>query len=180
MLPADERLQPGQPAGGQLDDRLVMDSQLSVVDRPPQGTLRLQPNQCPRPHVIVEQLGAVPTSLLGPVHGRVGVSEQGVGGVMGRRRGQGDADTGGDADLPALEGKGWGERLAQALGDHQGLALVVQILAEHHELVAPEAGHRVAGADDGSQPLGGAHQQFVAGGVAEAVVDQLEPVDVEE
>ena len=53
-------------------------------------------------------------------------------------------------------------------------------LADHHELVAAEAGHGVGGAHALSQPVGGLHQQLVAGAVAEAVVDDLEVVEVEE
>ena len=53
-------------------------------------------------------------------------------------------------------------------------------LDEHRELVAAEAGHRVAGADRVAQPVGDLDQQLVAGGVAEAVVDLLEAVEVQE
>ena len=34
MLPADERLEPNDGSGGQLDDRLVMDAQFDPLERP--------------------------------------------------------------------------------------------------------------------------------------------------
>ena len=54
------------------------------------------------------------------------------------------------------------------------------VLGEDHELVAAEAGDGVVGAHDRAEPLGEADEQLVAGAVAEAVVDDLEPVEVEE
>ncbi len=61
-----------------------------------------------------------------------------------------------------------------------GLGVVDEVLAQDHELVAAEAGHGVAGAQGHGQALGDAHQQPVAQAVAEAVVDHLEVVEVEE
>ena len=56
----------------------------------------------------------------------------------------------------------------------------VEVLQQHHELVAAEARRRVAGADALREPLGHVDQRLVAGAVAEAVVDRLEVVDIEE
>jgi hypothetical protein len=65
-------------------------------------------------------------------------------------------------------------------GHHEGIELAVEILAEHGELVSAEAGQGVAGAEDGLQPLGQGLQDLVADGVPKAVVDDLEPIDVDE
>ena len=56
----------------------------------------------------------------------------------------------------------------------------VDVLEQHGELVAAEARGGVAGADAGVEALGDGQQDLVAGGVAEAVVDRLEVVEVEE
>ena len=48
------------------------------------------------------------------------------------------------------------------------------------ELVAAEAGHGVLPADGSRQALADRDEQLVAGVVAEAVVHDLEPVEVEE
>ncbi len=51
---------------------------------------------------------------------------------------------------------------------------------QDRELVAAQAGDHVLRAHRGHDALGHLHQQLVAGGVADAVVDQLEPVQVQE
>ena len=51
---------------------------------------------------------------------------------------------------------------------------------EHRELVSPEAGHGVAGADGAAEAVGDLDQQTVAGLVTVAVVDQFESVEIEE
>ena len=52
--------------------------------------------------------------------------------------------------------------------------------AHDHELVSAGAGREVRCAQDALQTLGERDEQVVAGGVAERVVDELEPVEVEE
>jgi hypothetical protein len=50
---------------------------------------------------------------------------------------------------------------------------------QHDELVSAQSGHDVGGAEAAEQQLGEMPQQGVAGGMAEAVVDRLEFVEVE-
>src|SRR4030095_2648700 len=54
------------------------------------------------------------------------------------------------------------------------------LLEEDDELVATEPGHRVARATRPQDPLGDRHEHLVADLVAQAVVDELEPVEVEQ
>jgi hypothetical protein len=67
----------------------------------------------------------------------------------------------------------------QAPGDHQGFVLIHD-LAQHGELVAAEPGDEILAAEGLFEPPGDPPQQLVAGVMAEAVVDHLEPVEVEE
>ena len=55
-----------------------------------------------------------------------------------------------------------------------------QVLAEHDELVAAEAGHGVARPQRPLEAPGQGHQQRVPGGKALGVVDELEAVEVHE
>ena len=51
---------------------------------------------------------------------------------------------------------------------------------DHPELVAAEAGDRVAGPEAALEPLADRDEEAVADGVAEALVDHLEAVEVEQ
>ena len=129
-------------------------------------------------HLLVEDLEPVASELLGPVHRRVGVAQQHV-----RRRtvADGEAEAGREEHLAAVvEDERLGQHLVEPVGDREHRALAGHVLGEDHELVATEAGDGVVGPHDGAQPLGEADEQLVAGPVAEAVVDDLEPVEVEE
>jgi hypothetical protein len=79
--------------------------------------------------------------------------------------------------LGAGQHEGRLERRADACG---GLQRIGGGLEQHGELVAAEPGDGVAGAGRAGDPLRDAHEQLVTGGVAEAVVDRLEVVQVEE
>ncbi len=82
--------------------------------------------------------------------------------------------------LDAAELEGPVERAVDPFGDRQRLLLVGELLDQDPELVAAEAGDGVAGAEVRAQPRRDRPQQLVALVVAEAVVDQLEVVEVEE
>ena len=72
------------------------------------------------------------------------------------------------------------EQGAQPLGDRERLRRVGEVLAEHDELVAAEARERVVDAQAVGQARGEAAEQLVAGLVAQAVVDDLELVEIDE
>ena len=56
----------------------------------------------------------------------------------------------------------------------------LDVLLEHHELVAAEPRHEILGPQHLAQPVGDRAQQLVAAGMAERVVDLLELVEVDE
>ena len=113
---------------------------------------------------------------LGPVHGQVGVVDQGRGvvGVVGPD-GDGDAEPAGHLGVVQHHRRGDGG--AQPFGQVQR---VLATLDRHDgdELVPAQAGHELAGTQGGAHPLGDLDQQLVAGGVAVDVVDLLEPIQV--
>ncbi len=82
--------------------------------------------------------------------------------------------------VDALHREGLGEGRGDPLGDRHRLGVVGEAVDQDPELVAAEAGDDVAGAQVRAQPRRDGAQQGVAGVVAEAVVDQLEVVEVEE
>ncbi len=92
----------------------------------------------------------------------------------------GDADAGTGVHLPARHLDGRVEGVEDALGHlHHGSG-IGGVLEQHGELVAAEAGGRVARTQAAPQAVGHGAEQLVARPVPEAVVDQLEVVEVDE
>jgi hypothetical protein len=79
VVPADLRLQPGQPAAGQLDHRLVADGELLADDGPAQRRLEVEALHGPGVHGRVEPPDPGPAGRLGRVHGHVGVPREPLG-----------------------------------------------------------------------------------------------------
>ena len=76
------------------------------------------------------------------------------------------------------------QRLAQHrqqfAGDALDLVTLGGLLQNDHELVAAEPRHDVARTQRAAQPAADLHQQHVAGVVAQRIVDDLEPVEIDE
>ena len=179
VLPAQQRLETLDPLAVEGDLGLVVQEQLvGALQRPPQVAQHREPDGRGRVHLGLEDDGAA-LELLRRVHGDVGVPEQllAVGAVP---RGQDDADAGLDVEDHAVDVERLVQGLAQPLGDGLGLADAVHRRQHDGELVATEAADGVRVAQDGPQPRADLAEQLVPVGVAEAVVDLLEPVQVDE
>ena len=129
-------------------------------------------------HVAGEDLVAGAAARLRPVHRRVRVAQHVLGALVARAR-QRDADADAGEHLVPAHLDGRGQLLVDPLGDAGGVRLAVDVVEQHGELVAAQARQRVAGPQAALQPARGADQQLVAGLVSEAVVDRLEPIEVE-
>ena len=178
VRPAHQRLEPGDPAAGQGDDRLVDEGEGRGVDRLLQGGLHLPAAD----HPGAEHRGVpAPLSLarrLGRIQGQVRVPEQlvDVGAVLGG----GHADGGGGDHRPV----GQVERLAEGphhpLGERLHRGRAGQVLDQQRELVAAEPGRGVGLPHHRGQPEARRHQQLVTDAVAHGVVGHLEVVQVHE
>ena len=130
-------------------------------------------------HPRLEHLVAALPGRLGRVHGHVGVSQQLVGRLAVERR-ERDPDAHVREHLLAADEEGRTQDGEGPLGDldrHLGVRAFVE---QDGELVATQAGHRVARPHTRAQPLADLPEKAVTGAVAEAVVDRLEPVHVQE
>ena len=83
-------------------------------------------------------------------------------------------------ELSPPQTKGFGQIVQNALGHHGGVFGLLNPHQQQDELVAPQAGHGVLVAHLAPQAVGGLLQQLVARRVAQAVVDVLEVVQVQE
>ena len=126
-----------------------------------------------------EQEDAPAAGPLRPVHRRVGVADQVLADLVGAGA-QGDADARAGRRVAVRQLEWRAEQLQHALGHGDRVLLVGDVLAQDRELVATEAGDRLVPAQRVAQPLGDRQDQLVAGRMAEAVVDDLEAVEVEE
>jgi hypothetical protein len=72
------------------------------------------------------------------------------------------------------------EDVSQPPGHRQGVGLAADVLADDQELVAAETSEGVGRSEHSGQTLGHGHQQLVARAVAEGVVHQLEPLQINE
>jgi hypothetical protein len=131
-------------------------------------------------HLWLEQPVAALALVLCDVHRGVGVADQ----LVGERRALADhhRDARAAAHGQLLVGRAHRrrERVDHALGGLDRFVAMLDVLQQQRELVTAEAGRRVTGADARGQALADLDQHLVAGGVAEAVVDDLEVVEVQE
>ena len=112
--------------------------------------------------------------MLGAVDGGVGVGDHGLRVLAGPRRG--DAEAGGHGELVPADA----DRVLERVQQPSRVGLPLGRADQREELVAAEAGERRRRRGVVAQPLGDLDQQRVADGVAEAVVDALEVVEVDE
>ena len=162
------------------DERLVVHAELVVHERAAQRDSRSRAaRRRARASVSCEHLDAAAAQLLGREHRDV-ASRSRRSGVSSSPVGQRDADARGEEHLAGREHERLGENGSHALGDGEDVAFVLRVVAHDGELVAAEARDRVAGAQDALDALRDHGEQLVAGREAEAVVDDLEVVEVEE
>ena len=179
MLPAQKRFGAASAAVAQIDFRLVEKPELAAL----QGTTQLGAEPRPRARALVdlgsEELVAVAMRLLCPVHGRIRRPQQRFG-VRTVARKCGDADARCREHFLAGEVDRHGERVEDLLRNDGGVVRSGEIGEHGREFIAADARDGVSGTHRSRQPLGHLAQQFVARGVAQRIVDELEIIQVDE
>ena len=179
MRPADERLQALDAARRHFHDGQVVHAELLAYQGPAQVCLQVEQLRRPLAHGGVEHHRPRAALCLGPVHGGVRVEEQILRPRVGRR-GERDPEAGGGEDLVARDGERLRGDLMDAVRHHRRVVRLAHVVEQDGELVSSLPRQRVALAEAGVQPGGHLHQELVPGGVAQAVVHGLEPIEVEE
>ena len=164
--------------GREQDDRLVDHLEPVAGDGPAQIVLEAEAVAHARVHRLVEHLVARLAARLGVIHRRVGVAHHFVGIVVVRRP-ERDADARGREHLAAADRERQAERFLDPERDGVGLRVVVQAAEQDGELVAAEPRDGVAGTQAGLEAARRLDEQLVADQVAEAVVDDLEAIEIE-
>ena len=179
MIPAQQRLEAGDGAILQPHDRLEIDLDLAARERAAQIGLERQPVGALRAHARPEHLDAIAAAVLGVAHGDLGVLEHVVALGVQLRIEQGDADRGRQADLALGEGDRRRQRAAHGLGELHDMFGIGFGNDDDRERVAGNAGQRVLRLQQARQPARGRQQDRIAGGHADALVDLLEPVEID-
>ena len=165
VAPAQERLGAEDLGGLEVEEGLEVELELVVGDGLAEAALEGEPLDGLGVHGGRVELVVVAALLLGPVHRRVGVADERLG-IVTVRRVHGDAHARRDEELAAVDPEGIVDRLADLPGDLGGVFLGGDARDEERELVAAEAGDRVALADVLLDALGDLAQQLVADRVA--------------
>ena len=129
-------------------------------------------------HAVVEHRAAPAAEALGGVHGDVGVAQQHLGGddpieVVG------DPDAADDLQRAPLEQHRLGQELTDAGADLHRLRRRRNLFQDDGELVATEAGQGVGRPQHPLDAPGQLDEELVPGRVTDAVVDQLEAIQVD-
>jgi len=189
-VPAQQRLDAGDHAVGGACLRLVVQEELAALDGAAQRVLERKPGGHRGVQVLAEEAEDAAALRLGAVHRHVGMPDEAVE-IDAVGRVHRDADAGRDDDLllPELQRRAQG--IQQALRDQRGVVGTGKVLGDDGELVAAEAGdgegavvlrprQRVDAAHAAGQERGHVLQQAVPRLVAQAVVHDLEAIEVEE
>ena len=177
--PAQERLHADDPAGRELDDRLVVEPELGAVDGAPQVVLERRPVDGLGVHLGVEQDRRPDRVELRAVERDLRLLEQ-VAGVRDDGPPDREPEARADVHLAAAEVERLRDGGLDPRRDPLRLADAAHRAEEDAELVGAQPRDGVGGARRGEQPPADLDQQQVARVVAQALVDDLEPVEVEE
>jgi len=178
VAPAHQRLEPHEvpPARGHL--RLVVEREFVRLDGLAEVAFEVAAFGHRLVHGGFEHAVGVPPLQLRPVEGEVGALEHLLAALAVLRH-QGDADA--EADLHPLLAEG--DRRVHGKDEAPRQILdggeVASLGHQHGELVAAQAGHHILRVHLHPDAVGDGAQHRIPREVAEAVVDGLEPVEVE-
>ena len=180
MVPAQQRLDAGDLAGRHIDLRLIVQRELVALQRAAQRGLQRQALDRLRLDLLGEEAEAVLAVFLGEVHRHVGVLGQrlhvgAVGrdtsrcrsrpwcGTRGRSAASGWLST--DSSSPAMRSTSWRSAASSRMTTNSS---------------PPSRATTSLDAQRAAQPAADLHQQHVAGVVPQRIVDDLEPVEIDE
>jgi len=177
--PAYQRLGAADAPGDDIHLGLEEQHEFLVVDGAPQGVLHVQAGHRLGIHLRREEAEGVAARLLGAVHGRVGILDQGIGidGIVGIH---GNADAHRHRHFMALQVEGLAHRFADLVDHAHGMLRPFGQHQDGGKFIAAETADGVAHAQAVDEAAGKLAQQIVADGVAQRVVDILETVDIHE
>ena len=186
MRPAHQRLGGHCAAAANIDLRLKFQDELVALQRQHQIAFQVGPVGCLQRQFRTIHFRTAAPLMLGMIHGDIGRAQQSrqrlaMVGVAG------DADRRAQVDMLTAEVKPFAQRELDRAGNARGGAMAGQVGEEHGELVTrqpPDHGIARPSSDlrhhHFAQPPGDPRQQLVARGMAQRIIDALEPVQIDE
>ena len=178
MVPADQRLERADAVVLEVEQGLVVELELAALEREPQVGFELPPLLRSLVEAFLEEGVGAAARFLGAIEREVGVAQKrlAVAAVVGSDR---DPDAGRRHQLVAVDRRAAARSAARISRASRSTALrsspmpcrTTNSSPPRRPTKCPRAASRSA--------LGHRHQQRVAGGVAQRVVDHLELVEVE-
>ena len=178
VAPADQRLDAHRFARDQVDNQLKREEQAAVGDPLAQCRLGRETLRRANRKGVDELLVAAAALRLRAIHRKVRMAQERLRLLV--TFWHDDPKAGAHHDLAPLDGYGIAHRPEDPRRHLRHLLGVIDGLEHHDELVPAEPRDRVAVANDLAKPRGDMTKEGVARAVAEAVVDDLEAVEVEE
>ena len=179
ILPAHQGLGTADVPAFQADHRLVMHRQRALLECAAQSGFEMDAPHRALGDALLVKVESVAPAVLGLVHRRVGMLHQRLG-VPAVLRVQADADAGGNMQRVIADDQHLFQRLDDFFRHVRGGLAIPQIFQQDHELVAAQTGECILFAQQHPDAPGHGLQHGIADGVAETVVDRLEPVQVDE
>src|SRR5918992_1643225 len=179
MRPTGKRLERHNPPVTGADDRLIMYAELAAVERQSQVVFEsgAGPLRGARPRV--EYLEASFAAGLRAIHREVGVTEKLLV-SFDSNPAKRDPNAGGDDNLAPVTEQRHVQRFLHSLPHTGRVGRIPQVVEEYGEFVTAEPRKHIARPHGSLEPPRNTGEQAIAGQVAEAVVDLLEPIEIEE
>src|SRR5215213_5644397 len=178
MSPSHQGLHLGNGVGIERHLGLIVDLEAALFDRPPEIFLELEALEGPGVHAGTEHLVA-PFGPLGLIQGCVRVPQE-VGRPYGATVTKGDPHAGGDGDFVLGDGERLVQGRQQTLRDTDRSTRIPEVCEQDGELVPTETGGAVPRAETVAYAQAHLDQEPVTQVVPEAIVYDLEVVQVYE
>ena len=179
MFPAQERLEPGNPARRGRNDRLVIKLQIAIGHGIAQIFLELRARLGSRVQILGVKMVAPATAILGRVQRQVGIANEffAVRSMVGRNC---DSDRRADHDALTVDGIRLRERMDDFVAE-RGQRFGGHLCGDDDlEFISAKAAHLAHLPHGTLQPLCDLLEQGIARRVAHRIVDLLEPVEIEQ
>jgi hypothetical protein len=178
MCPSQQRFEPGDLAGRQVEDGLVLESEQAIGEGGGERIDDLLLAVGAGSGKVVEHVDPVPAIAFGLIHGVVGVTDERGGCVACGA--EPNPDAGGQRHCAPADVEFCAEQIEGVAGQSARLCEGEHTSADEHELVAADTGDDAGCAQVSPESAGDALERDVSCGAPGSIVDPFEMIDVDD